>query len=171
MAIRDLVPTFGKQRKALARRPTEGDPLRRFQDEMNHLFDDFFAGQDLPLWPGHSEASALSAFTPKVNVSETDREVTLSAELPGMDEKDVTVELDDNAITIRGEKKEEKEEKQAGWTRREQVYGSFHRAIALPATVDGQAAKAKFRKGVLTVTAPKREPDKSNRKRIAIECE
>jgi HSP20 family protein len=166
-----MVPAFGKQRKALARRPAEGDPFHRFQDEMNRLFDDFFAGHDLTLWPGRSGDRELSAFTPKVNVAETDREVTVSAELPGIDEKDVTVELDDTALTIRGEKKEESEEHKAGWTRREQVYGSFYRAIPLPAAVDGQAAKAKFHKGVLTVTAPKREPDKSSRKRIAIEVE
>lgn len=171
MAIRDLVPALGKQHRALARRPAKGDPFHRFQDEMNRLFDDFFAGNDLMRWPWVGEDHALSAFTPKVNVSENDREVSVSAELPGMDEKDVAVELDDNAITIRGEKQAENEEKKGGWTRREQVYGSFHRVIPLPAAVDGQNAKAKFRKGVLTVTAPKREPDKTNRKRIAIECE
>jgi HSP20 family protein len=171
MAIKDLVPTFGKKRDAITHRRAGDAPFRQFQDEMNRLFDDFFAGHDLPLWPGRGGDDSLSAFTPRVNISETEREVKVSAELPGMDEKDVTVELDDNMINIRGEKREEKEEKDGDWTRREQVYGSFHRMIPLPASVDGQNAKAKFRKGVLTVTAPKREPDKSNRKRVAIECE
>jgi len=171
MAIRDLVPKFGKQHDALERRGTPGDPFRHFQDEMNRLFEDFFAGNDLPLWPGRGDEKTLTTFTPRVNVSETSREVKVSAELPGMDEKDVTVELDDNAITIRGEKREDKEEKDGDWTRREQVYGSFHRVVPLPVAVDGQNAKAKFRRGVLTVTAPKREPDQSSRKRIAIECE
>jgi len=92
-------------------------------------------------------------------------------ELPGMDEKDITVEMDDAALTIRGEKKAEQEEKGKNWYRREQSYGSFHRIVPLPANVDGEKAKAKFKQGVLTITAPKREEEQAKRKAITIETD
>jgi HSP20 family protein len=86
-----------------------------------------------------------------------------------MDEKDITVELDDAALTIRGEKQEETEDKGKNWYRREQSWGTFHRVIPLPAAVHGEKAKARFKKGVLTVTAPKRQADRPGRKAIPIE--
>jgi HSP20 family protein len=115
--------------------------------------------------------AGLAAFTPRVDMSETDTEVTVAAELPGLDEKDITVEIEDGCISIRGERKEEKEDQGRSWYRKEQSYGSFHRAIALPAEVDGEKAKAKFAKGVLTITMPKREEEQAKRKTIAIESE
>ena len=170
MAIKDLVPKLGRRRdNALARRG-EYDPLRDFKREMNHLFDDFFGDFPLaPLWGDRDLAS--TAFNPRVDVSETDQEVKVSAELPGMDEKDITVEMDDAAITIRGEKKAESEEKGQNWYSREQTYGSVYRVIPLPATVQGEKAKAKFKKGVLTITAPKREEEQAKRKAITIESD
>jgi HSP20 family protein len=106
-----------------------------------------------------------------VDVSETDKEVKVSAELPGMDEKDIHVEMDDDAITIRGERREEKEDQGRNWYSREQSYGAFHRVIALPASVDGAKAVAKFKKGVLTVTVPKRREEQTKRKTIKIESD
>jgi HSP20 family protein len=88
-----------------------------------------------------------------------------------MDEHDVTVELDDAALTIHGEKKEEHEEKGRNWFCREQSFGSFHRIVPLPSSVEGDKAKARFRKGVLTVTLPKREEARVNRKSVTIEAE
>lgn len=167
MAIRDLVPRLGRKHTELPQRQSDADPFRLFQRDMNRLFDDFFADRGMLMpWGGQE---AVETFTPRVDVAETDTEVKVSVELPGMDEKDVTVEMDDNAITIRGEKREEKEEKKGSWSRREQYYGSFHRMVPLPAAVDGQKATAKFKKGVLSITTPKREPGATNRKRIAIE--
>lgn len=148
----------------------EYDPFRSFQREMNRLFDDFFT--DFPLAPRWGERDLLdAAFSPRVDVSETDKDVIVSAELPGMDEKDISVEMDEAALTIRGEKREEKEDKGKNWYSREQSYGSFHRAIPLPASVDGAKAKAKFKKGILTVTIPKTEEDQAKRKAITIESE
>ena len=79
--------------------------------------------------------------------------------------------MDDASVTIRGEKKEEKEEKGKNWFTREQSYGSFHRVIPLPSEVDGGKAKAKFKRGVLTVTLPKREGSVEKRKTITIETD
>ncbi len=168
MAIRDLVPKFGRDRDSLLPlRRSEADPFRLFQQQLNRLFDDFFSDSMLSPWRENG-GDAWNANMPKVDLHESGTEVKLSAELPGMDEKDVTVEMDDNSITIRGEKKEEKEERRGAWVQREQSYGSFHRMIALPAAVDSQQAKATFKKGVLKISAPKREPDKQERKRISI---
>ena len=181
MSIKDLVPKFGRGRENVPVRRGEYDPFRDFQREMNRLFDDFFTDFPLALHQGKHGAGLAPrwgerdlpsvAFNPRVDVSETDKEVKVSAELPGMDEKDITVEMDDAAITVRGEKKEEKEDKGKNWCRREQSYGSFHRVIPLPASVQGEKAKARFKKGVLTITVPKREEEQPKRKAITIESD
>lgn len=170
MAIKDLVPRIGRGREQVPVRRMEADPFRGFQREMNRLFDDFFNDFPLTLRPGE-RGLAAAGFSPRVDVSETDKEVKVTAELPGMDEKDITVEMDDAAITIRGEKKEEKEEKGKNWYTREQSYGSFHRIVPLPASVEGEKANAKFKKGILTITVPKREDEQAKRKAIKIETE
>ena len=168
MSIKDLVPRFG--RKTLPVRQEEADPFRDFQRQMNRLFDDFFGG--FPLADRESgDGWASTAFVPRVDVSETDTEVAVSAELPGMDEKDIAVELYDDVLTIRGERKSEQEEKGQSWYRREQTYGSFQRSIGLPAGVDAAKAKAQFKKGVLTFTAPKREEEKTRRRTVPIQAE
>jgi HSP20 family protein len=170
MAIKDLVPKFGRHRESAPARRDEYDPFRDFQREMNRMFDDFLS--DFPLASRWSERQpAPLSFSPRVDVSETDKEVNVTAELPGMDEKDLTVEMDDAAITVRGEKKAEKEDKGKNWYRREQSYGSFHRVIPLPTTVDGSKAKAKFKKGVLSITVPKRQDEQARRKAITIETD
>jgi HSP20 family protein len=169
MAIRDIVPKFGRGREHLPARRGEWNPFSDFQREMNRLFDDFFSDfAPAPRWGG-KETAVSAAFSPRVDVSETDKEVKVSAELPGMDEKDITVEMDDAAITVRGEKREEKEEKGRNWYRKEQVCGAFHRVIPLPASVNGEKARARFRKGVLTITVPKREEQQTRRKTVTIE--
>ena len=168
MSIKDLVPQFRKD-KELTRR-TQDDSIFTFQRDMNRLFDEFFSDFGLaPAWP-HAD-KAVSMFTPKVNIAETDKEITVTAELPGMDEKDVKVEIDDNTLVIQGEKKEDHEEKDKHWHRIEHSYGSFHRVIPLPATVDGTATKAKFKKGVLSVSLPKLEDDKTKRRTIEVKTE
>ncbi len=171
MAIRDLVPKLGRGREHTLARRDEWDPFRDFQREMNRLFDDFWS--DFPALSNRRERSpsALAAFSPRVDVSETDKTIEVSAELPGMDEKDITVELDDSTLTVRGEKHEEKEEKGKNWFSREQSYGSFHRVIPLPTSVDGTKAKARFKKGILSVSVPKREEETAKRKTVAIESD
>ena len=168
MSIKDLVPRIG--RKPLPARREEADPFRDFQRQMNRLFDEFFG--EAPLAErGRESAWAPVAFMPRVDVSETDAEVKVSAELPGMDEKDISVELQDDVLVLRGEKKSEQEEKGKNWFRREQSYGSFHRAIELPAGVDASKAKAQFKKGVLTFVAPKRPEEQARRNVVPIQAE
>jgi HSP20 family protein len=177
MTIKDLVPKFGRHRGEVPARRMDDDPFHEFQRDINRLFDEFFGDFGLPArsarrLPRRREEDAWGgAFAPKVDVSETDKDVTVSAELPGMDEKDITVEMDDDSVTIRGERRDESEDKGKNWYRREQTYGSFHRVVPLPGTVDGSRAAAKFKKGVLTVKAPKRELDRADRKTIAIESD
>lgn len=169
MAIKDLVPRMGGAgRDRLPVRQADVDPFRGFQREMNRLFDEFLGDFPLALRPGERMLAA-AGFTPRVDVSETDQEVRVSAELPGMDEKDIVVEMEDAAVTIRGEKKVEKEEKGKNWTTREQSYGSFQRVIPLPARVESGKAKATFRKGVLNLTVPKKDTAAARRKTIKIE--
>lgn len=170
MSIKDLVPRMGRGRDTVPVRHGEVDSFHEIQRQMNRLFDDFFGGFSLSRpWEGGD--LALAGFSPRVDVAETDKEVKISAELPGMDEKDITVEMDDEAVTIRGERKEEKEDKGKNWYSREQTYGSFNRVIPLPVSVDGGKAAAKFRKGVLTITVPKRQEDQGRRKTVRIETD
>ena len=170
MSIKDLVPRIHRGRERMPVRRGEIEPFHDFQRQMNRLFDDFFT--DFPLAPRWGERGlATAGFTPRVDVSETDKEVKLAAELPGMDEKDITVEMDDAAITIRGERKEEREDKGKNWYTREQSYGAFHRIVPLPASVESGKATAAFKKGVLTITVPKREEAQAKRKAIKIETD
>ena len=170
MSIKDLVPRFGRGKGLPARQEERADPFRDLQREMNRLFDEFFG--DFPLAErGGGAGWASAGFVPRVDVSETDAEVRVSAELPGMDEKDVAVELQDDVLTIRGEKKTEREGKGKSWFCREQSWGTFRRSIALPAGVDAAKAKAEFKKGVLTFSAPKREEERLNRTTVPIVAE
>ena len=131
---------------------------------MNRLFDGFFA--DFPLAVRGGESLLAGSFVPRVDVSETDREIRVSAELPGMDEKEITVELDDAFLTIRGERREEKEEKGRNWHTREQACGSFNRIVPLPASVIAAKARATFSKGVLNIVVPKREEEQQERRKV-----
>lgn len=170
MSIKNLVPRFGRGRESSPARRDAADPFRDFQREMNRLFEDFFGEAPLAV-RGDGPDWTPAVFVPRVDVSETDQEVKVSAELPGMDEKDIAVELQDNVLTIRGEKKSEQEEKDKNWYHREQSYGSFQRSIQLPADVDAAKAKAQFKKGVLTVAAPKRPEKQADRKTISVQAE
>lgn len=166
MAINNLLTKFRGRNDVPVHRG-ELDPFRGFQGEMNRLFDDFFEGFSMmPSLYGAEGQSAM--FSPGVDLSETDKDVVITVELPGMDKNDVSVEMDDEAITISGEKKEEREDKNRNWHFREQSYGKFRRVLPLPAAVNGDKAKASFKKGLLTVTVPKKEEAKVNRKTIDI---
>jgi HSP20 family protein len=129
-------------------------PFGAFQREMNKLFDDFFGGFDLSPW-APVERRLATPFTPHIDVSETDKEIRVSAELPGMDEKDIDVSLTRDALTIKGEKKQETEDKGKDYYRMERSYGSFTRSIPLPIEVETDKVQATFKKGVLEITLPK----------------
>ena len=110
----------------------------------------------------------VAGFAPQVDVTETDKEIKVCAEIPGVDAKDVDVTVEDDMLTIKGEKKYEREENEKGQYRMERSYGSFKRSIPLPVEVDDAKAKAEFKNGVLRLTLPKRPGAKSRRKRIPV---
>jgi HSP20 family protein len=143
-------------------------PFGSFQREMNRLFDNFFGGFSLSPWTP-LERGVTQAFTPRVDLSETNKEIRVSAELPGMEEKDIDVSLTRDTLTIEGEKKEEKEEKDKDYYRMERSYGSFTRSIPLPVEVDTDKVQATFKKGVLEITLPKTAKAIAETKKVAVQ--
>jgi HSP20 family protein len=164
MAIRDLVPWSNRGREVSVRRGEENNPFLTLHREMNRLFDDVFRGFDLaPL--GNDRFLDQAMGWPKVELSETDKEVKVTAELPGLDEKDVDVELANGVLSIRGEKKVETEDKDRLFS--ERYYGRFERRIPVD-EVEQDKVAASFKNGVLTVTLPKSPAAQQKVKRIAI---
>lgn len=167
MAISDLVPwKWGEKKVPVKHGEQDGDPIHALQRNMNQLFDNFFTGFGLAPFGGFGEQ--LGTFNPRIDLSETDNEIKVSAELPGLDENDLEVSLTHNTLTIRGEKKEEKEDKGENYYHMERSYGSFQRTIPLPTEVEADQVDATFKKGVLTVTLPKTAEARQQGKKIAI---
>jgi HSP20 family protein len=168
MAVRDLIP-WGRTRTSVpSLMPGEEvSPFMTLHREMNRLFDDMLSRFDpgMPSLVGRTPGWAGAGW-PSVEVNATDNEVRVSAELPGMDEKDIEVLVDNDVLTIRGEKKSETEDKDRRFS--ERYYGRFERSLALPFEVDEEKAEASFKNGVLTVTIPKSATAKDTAKRIAV---
>src|ERR1700682_5449058 len=131
---------------------TRWDPFREFstlQDRMNRLFRDSYSSE------GGNEALTTTNFAPPVDVYEDEHSVTLKIEIPGVDEKDVDVRIENNTLTVHGERKFEKEEKEENHRRVERQYGSFTRTFNLPSTVDHENVQADYDKGVLKIKLAK----------------
>lgn len=142
--------------------PTRGaaaDPFQSLHRQINRLFDDMWGG---------APATRATDWAPRCDVKETDAEIKIMADLPGIEDKDVSVTLDDDVLTIAGERKFEKEDKDKDYHLLERSYGSFSRALRLPPGVDPAKIQAEFAKGVLTVTVPKPREAPSEAKRIPI---
>ena len=166
MAIRDLIPW--RRPAGAVERSGEEHPLLRMHREMNRLFDDFFGG--MTPWHSRWPSFETQGFVPSLDVHETDNEVRVSVELPGMDEKDIQVELADGGLTISGEKELDHEGKREGCQTFERSYGSFRRHVALPDEIEPEMAAAEFKNGVLTVTIPRPPEAKSQRKRVEVKA-
>jgi len=168
MAVRDLIP-WGRSRSSVpSMTPSdEASPFVALHREMNRLFDDVFNRFDagVPSLLGRTPGW-LAGSWPSLEVNASFNEVRVSAELPGMDEKDVEVLVDNDVLTIRGEKKSESENHGRHFS--ERYYGRFERSLALPFEVDEEKAEASFKNGVLTVTIPKSATAKDTAKRIAM---
>jgi HSP20 family protein len=147
MNLKSLIP-IGRDRAMTG----SSNPFMTLQREIDRLFDDFTRGFPSPF------AGSSSTLMPSMDVTETDKDIEITAELPGLEEKDVQINLADNLLTIRGEKKAQKEEKDKNYRLVERSYGSFERTMELPDGVDPDAIKASIAKGVLKVTAPKPAP-------------
>lgn len=137
----------------LERREDFFRPFRELQREIDRLFEDFFA-------PVSRRRLEVYTFTPDIDAYETDKEIVIEAEVPGMDRKDITVKVEDNILKISGEKKLEREKKDRNYRVYERSYGKFERCLALPDYADAEKIKAKYENGVLTITIPKREEKK-----------
>ena len=140
------------------------DPFRDLgllQDRMNRMFDDAGRG-----WR-NDEPAATTTWSPSVDIFETEHEIVVKAELPGMDRKDITLHLENNVLTLRGERKFEKETKDENYHRIERSYGNFSRSFSIPATVDPEKIRADYKDGVLSIALPKKEQAKSKQINIA----
>jgi HSP20 family protein len=143
---------------------TRWEPFREFstlQDRMNRLFRET---------QGNSQDESLtsSSFAPAVDVYEDEHNVTLKIEVPGIDEKDIDVRIENNTLTVHGERKIEKEEKEENYRRVERQYGSFTRTFNLPPTVDAEKVQADYDKGVLKITLPKKAEAKPKQVRVNV---
>ena len=140
------------------------DPFRDLgllQDRMNRLFDD--AGRT---WRT-DEPAATTSWSPAVDIYETEGEIVVKAELPGMERKDITLHLENNVLTLRGERRFQKETKEENYHRIERSYGNFSRSFSIPATVDEEKIRADYKDGVLKIFLPKKEQAKPKQIRIA----
>jgi len=135
----------------------EIEPLGLLRREIDRLFENFTLGFTLEPFRTLEEriVERFRQFTPVVDVTETDKNLNVNVELPGMDEKDIKLSVTDGHLMIRGEKKEEKEEKKKGFYRTERTFGEFSRVIPLPTGVDTKRVSSVFKKGLLRITIPK----------------
>src|SRR3979490_2115243 len=163
MAIKDLTPCNNTNREISPRRGNDVHPFLALHREMNRMFDDVFRGFDLA--PFGSAGAFDGIGWPQIDIDETNKEIPVTAELPGLDEKDVSLEIANGVLSISGEKKSESEDQDRRFS--ERYYGRFERRIPLE-DVDGDKADAAFKNGVLTITVPKSAEAKNNVRRIAI---
>jgi HSP20 family protein len=134
--------------------------LSAFQDQFNRLFNDTFRNP--------AEESALTTWAPAVDIYETPNELVVKADLPDVVEKDIDVRVENNLLTIRGERKFEKSVSEENFLRVERTYGAFSRSFSLPNTVNAEGIGAQYKNGVLTVTLPKREESKPRQVKVNV---
>ena len=142
---------------------TRWDPFREFttlQDRMNRLFRDSFGDRE--------EALTTATFAPAVDVYEDEHSIILKIEVPGIDEKDIDVRVENNTLTVHGERKFEKEEKEENFRRVERQYGSFTRSFTLPNTVDPDSTQANYDKGILKIQLAKKAEAKPKQVKVNV---
>lgn len=142
---------------------TRWEPFRgvnTLQDQINRLFDDIVGRAN--------EESSLTAWAPAVDIYETEHELIVKADLPEVDPKDLDVRVENNVLTIRGERKFEKKVDEENYLRVERAYGSFSRSFSLANTVNSEAIKADYHNGVLTLSIPKREEAKPKQIKVNV---
>lgn len=141
------------------------NPIVSLQEEMNKLFEEFTRGFHKPHW-----LEPISDFSAKLDMKDTGKTVVVTAELPGVEMKDIEVQLEDKTLVIRGEKRFEKEENDKNYYRMERSYGSFYRVLPMPCAIDKERIEASFKNGVLKVSLPKTEEAVSNGKMIQVKA-
>ena len=144
--------------------PFRTSPFKALQEEMDRMFHAF----SMPQMTWSSTGATEGALGLRVDIAETDKEIEIKADLPGVPEKDVEVTLEDDVLRIRAEKRSETEKGDKNWRVVERSYGSFERSIRVPAGVDAKKVSARFENGVLTVTLPKPPSAKPSSQRISV---
>src|SRR5467141_18646 len=139
--------------------------LNTLQERVNRLFHESFSNE------GRDESLATSSFAPAVDVYEDEHNITLKIEVPGIDEKDIDVRIENNTLTVHGERKIEKEEKEENYRRIERQYGSFTRSFTLPSSVDPGQVSANYDKGVLTIKLAKKAEAKPKQIKVNVGSE
>lgn len=168
MSVRDLIPwgrNNGNQTPTFFR-DGDSDPFMSLHREVNRLFDDVFRGFGNTFPRINTGFAMPNGGWPSIEVSDGDKEIKVTADVPGLDEKDIELLLEDGVLTLRGEKRSETEDKSKHFS--ERFYGRFERRIPLGYEVEEDKADAHFKNGVLTVTLPKTEKAQAQVKRIAI---
>ena len=164
MAVTDLIP-WKKSDNRLALRQREIDPFSTLREEIDQIFSRMLGD-----WTGRNLFNTgMRTFMPTVDIKETGKEIRVTAELPGLDQKDLNVSMLDGMLTIKGEKREEHEDDKGETYRCECRYGAFERMVQLPAEVDINNVRASFKRGVLKITLPKTKEAQSNRRVVPIE--
>lgn len=146
-------------------------PVRQFHQEIDRMFDDFFRGFGFPAMRFGRDVPALAQsewLKPTVDVAATEKDYIISVEVPGVEEKDFNLDLSDGTLSIRGEKRQEKEEKEMNYYRMERSFGSFQRVVSLPEDADQEGITAKYAAGVLTIKLPRKSKTETESRKIAI---
>jgi HSP20 family protein len=146
---------------------TRFEPFREFaslQDRINRVFRESYSGNQ-------DDSLTNSSFAPAVDVYEDEHKVSLKIEVPGIEEKDLDIRVENNTLSVRGERKIEKEEKEENYRRVERQYGSFTRTFTLPQTVDTENVSANYDKGVLKITLPKKAEAKPKQIKVSVASE
>ena len=167
---------MAKQAKSVSSKSETPKSPSLFGGDVDRLFDQFARGMmTTPFYrraadwePFRRLEKASGIMTPDIDVTETDKEIRISAELPGMAEEDIDVEMSGDRLTIRGEKKEEHEESDKDYHVSERRYGSFRRSLRVPDTVDGGKVSAEMKNGVLTVVLPKAKAAKNKARKVSV---
>lgn len=160
MQIKNLIP-WARKDGAPDAKSSEDNPIATLQREMNHVFESFWNRVGHFEWPwGSGEA--------KSDMVGTDDAIEVSIELPGMEMKDIEVTVNDDMLTVKGEKKIERQEEKKGYYLSERSYGAIYRTIPLPPGVDGEKAQASFKNGVLTIKLPQTPEAQAKVKRIEV---
>lgn len=166
MNVRDLIPWGRSSQAPISYRDSEQNPFLALHREMNRLFDDAFRGFEPRLPASFGNFPAFGGAWPNVEITDKDQEVLVTAELAGLEEKDVEILLDNGVLTLRGEKRAESEDKDKQFS--ERFYGRFERRIPLGYELDESKVDATFKNGLLRIVLPKTEKAQSAGKRIAI---
>jgi len=163
MGVKDLLPASFSKRHITRRENEEKNPFISLQKEINRMFDRFFEDFRLDTFK-----EPFRQDFPKIDVTETESDIQVVADLPGLDKKDIEISISDNIMTLHGKKENSIEEKKQNYYRRELSYGSFRREIVLPAEVEAEKVDASLNNGILKIFVPKKVDSKRKSKKIEI---